>query len=426
MNILIDMLLRWAYGWYSPPAELIQDLAELTNDPEKRLAREPFVIGPMRTGRAFVGAVIAVPFCIWLIGSGINEWNGRRGPAVVIMGVVLLLALAWGLYRLWGVRHSRLTLDLNGVEFQNSEGRLVCPWALFNAVGGPVQSTMPHAVEMPINPTAIPLLALERANLTQEAGSDAKLAEFKLGKKPDTLELGTLYALDTANVARLLLSLGRHFSTPEGAPSVKATSAARQTSAPGARMPAPKPAATYAGGEGAVELKGRRIVMDTVRIVFPPLCCVCGGSTDIALPVKAVTRYLGFFHGKVSFNTAVPCCEACQSKVRLREWLGRGIVFAICLGTGILGTVLLLGQPAWNRLLALEVNTLLLVVVIFVLMLRLLGRYARELVSPIKTRYLSRAKKLSFQFSQPGYAEQVRDHAQNPAAWSPPVEADVR
>jgi hypothetical protein len=135
---------------------------------------------------------------------------------------------------------------------------------------------------------------------------------------------------------------------------------------------------------------------------------------------------MGFFHGKVSFNTAVPCCGACQSKVRQREWLGRGIVFAICLGTGILGTVLLFGQPAWNRLLALDAGTLLFVALIFILMLRLLGRYARELVSPIKARYLSRAEKLSFQFSQPGYAEQVRDFAQNPGAWSPPVEADVR
>jgi hypothetical protein len=424
---LIDALLRWIYGWNSPPAELMNDLAELANNPAERLAKGPVVIGPMRTSRAYAGAILAVLLCGWTIVSGINDWNEQMGKKGVAIGVLLLVALVWGISRLRGVRHSQLTFDLNGVEFQNANSRLTCPWGLFNAVGAPVQSTMPHAITMPINPAAISLLSLKRADLTQESGTDVKSSEFKFAKTPDSVELSLLCAVDTLTIGQLLLSSGRALSTPDGAGRPQLESAARQTSAPSARMASLKPSATYTGGEGTAELRGRgRIIMDSVRTVFPPICCVCGQPTDEALPVEAVTRYLGFFSGSMVLNCSVPSCGGCQKRVRQREWLGRGIIVAICLAAGILGGRLLFGEQGWKRLLELDGPFLLIVAVIGLVMLKLLGRYGRELVSPIKARYLPRAEKVSFQFSQPGYAEKVSDFARNPNAWEQPAEMELQ
>jgi hypothetical protein len=423
---LFDALLWRIYGWTSPPAELMDDLAELTEDPEGRLARGPVVIGPVRTTRAYIGAIFALPFCAWLIVSGINDWKSHSQPVAAIVGILMLLMLGWGIFRLWSAGHARLTLDRNGVEFQNASGRLTCPWALFNAVGAPVRSNMSHVIALPINPTVIPQLSLVRADLTQEAGSDVKSSEFKFGKKPDAIELSLLYAIEPVTIGQVLLSVGRSLSTSAGPQNATLASAAREMNSPAARMAAAKPSVTYTGGEGTAELRGRGwITMDTVRAVFPPFCCVCGGSTSEALPVNAVTRYLGFFEGNVSFNSAVPCCAGCQKRVRQREWMGRGIVLAICLAAGVLITGLVFNDLGWKGILALESVSLVIVGVIALVMLRLLGRYGRELVSPIKARYMQRAEKLSFQFSQPGYAELVRDYARSPDATAQSIAPEV-
>lgn len=56
------------------------------------------------------------------------------------------------------------------------------------------------------------------------------------------------------------------------------------------------------------------------------------------------------------------------------------------------------------------------------LMLGLIWRFGRELFSPVQARYMPRARKVSFRFRQPGYAEQFHAFLQDPSKWTHPLE----
>jgi hypothetical protein len=416
---LFAKILWRLYGWYSPPAESAQDVAELFERPGERLARGPVELGPVRT--APCAAAILLLLAYFVLAFVADPKLDLRNPSVqfvaiaVLVAVLVTAAAVW----LWRVSGSRLVLDTKGARFRTRRTEIFCPWSLFNAAGGPfVDPNVPHRIQIPINPGGIPDITLTRPNRDPKTATDVKTDEFRFDKR-DSLKVSLVYAIDATTLARLLLHLGRHFAEN---PTTPAVPAARRMPVPDERAGAAGARPIWTGGEESFSIDHKEwITMDAVRAQFPPMCCLCGGATDETYRLAPKVRYLGFFEGNDA-GISVPCCPPCQRTLSRLQWRGRWLVLGICVSFGLFVLLWGYGFAGFVDLLRKRDTTLFVWPVVSLILLRIFWRFADEMYSPVYARYHPQAKRFSFWFRQPGYALQICEYLRNPSEWSRPAD----
>lgn len=389
--------IRWLYGWRKPPAEAMRDVAALRADPAERLARGPVEFGPARTTLALTLFVVGIALVVVFLVT-FKPRNDQERLKIGTLAFAYAAIVLWVGVTVWTIRGSRLILDAGGVVFANRRRLLFCPWTLFNAAGVPFSDPdKPHRLEMPINPAAIPEIVLRRPNGSERRGKEAKTNEFRIGKQ-ESLKLCLFYAIDAQTLVPLLLHVGRRMTAHETVPRAAGGATVPATAAPGESEP------VWTGGDNAVVIDHNDwITIDAVRARFPPLCCLCGGSTTESHRFSAKAGFLDAFREPASIS--IPCCAPCERTLGPVQRRGVWLVFGLILLLSLISYMQLIG-PGW---------------VVVAAIIAILAMFsAHQIFSPVRARYQPLTKRFSFWFRQPGYAEQVRSYIRNPSAWRPP------
>jgi len=404
-----EWLAWWIYRWNAPPADVILPISELIDDPEERLSREAVEVPRVRLLRPSVALLLLATCGIWLIFSA---WNKGRLSQPKEIGVLIVMAclLLWGSIALFAVRRLRMTLTRDGVTIADGKGTIVCPWNLFNTDGSWTTEVVPHRIHFAVNVDEIPHVIMTRPDGSTVEGEAVANHFFRFGKH-GSVHLSAFFAVSPEELVHVLLWTGRTLerlpgeSDKRGREQPRAPSFSQSHSPHTFDEPAKSTPRFPNRGDATVDSRGW-LTVSIVHWQPPHICCLCGEETEETRPVLAVSRYLGYFHGGIHYETVVCCCPSCQKSFRNRDWAGRITILLITLLIPALGLMALFGPGEFFALMAKHPSSMLIFWgALTIILLKMLGRFGPELFSPVRARYKARDEKVAFRFSRPGYAQ---------------------
>jgi hypothetical protein len=389
-----------AFDGQKPISEAVPNLEALLLNPHTVLARERIVLAPVSVFHAAMIWGTIIVSCLFFLacvsGGYVNPWPW----AVFAIPAVMLAISFWVLFM---NRGARLVLDRDGVEFHYWSASVWCPWALFNVRGAPLLHLMQWHVSIPINMEALPFVELRKDETCVAYGAFARISSvFVPNPQAGIVLVRFVPKTALAAVANLLLTLSRQLGTVPVARS---------------RPPESEVADQTPTFQSAAELNGDWVTVSVTRICFPPVCCVCGSTTESRVTVGAaddswrrwitIVLTVGHMHGE-EILVHVPVCAECQEQQKRRERLAR--TRGIWIGAGLgpaLGLLLDAFFPVG------KLPAFLIMLGFFALFGGLLGAGAGHLLAGSVlscvsgARYSRRRQTVSLRFRRAGYAEEV-------------------
>jgi hypothetical protein len=318
----------------------VNDLERLLLQPRETLAAHEFTIGPARKfATASLLLLVNVLLGSWVLTLGIYLGEILAfNPGLLAHPLVIVLVLFWlSLAGLLGgslawmfraLRGGRMVWTSRGVELHRRGTVVYCPWALFNTPGQPFRPGLERVV-LPVAAPAVAAVEARHHGKLFAEGLHVRTAQLTFRSGGEAV-LAALYEVNTLELAKVLLHLGRVLG-PE-APAVSSPAAAGEEEAQGS-------------GLG----KGGWLTVSLTRLVFPPRCCGCGTATTgrqkfrSSEPWFSIGRFLRLSR-RESVQIWVPVCYPCQTanraKLRRAVFTGIGLSIAAMLLTA-LGTCLM-------------------------------------------------------------------------------------
>jgi hypothetical protein len=321
--LLIEFVVWFDRRSLKPLNKVVSNLGELRARPAAVLAEGDITIGPHR--RWGTATALGLIVALFLLALGIVlQFAGnppQLGPFLELVALLLLIGVPLGsivlIVRL--LQGGRLVLKRDGAEVHHRGLTVVCPWSLFNAEGTPFQP-LKDRVLLPVDPAAIPLVEVRRADLAIGRGPRTRLKALHF-KTANLLELHGIFEVEAHQLAELLLQLGRQLGT-----ALPGKSAERWDEAEDEPL---------ASAPVLVRKRDGWIEASLVHLTFPPYCGDCGAYTTERKEFQG--HATGFLEAGQSVPVEVPICSACQKRYAWAQQ--RGLISGLI--TGILGGVLL-------------------------------------------------------------------------------------
>lgn len=310
---LVHGLLALDDRWLRPLAEVVPEAQTLLLAPADVLAQRDIEIGPWKCPiRGFVVPLLLAFPC--LIATVILQ---SSLASVLISAVWLVVA---GFLR-WANRGGRCILRAGGVDFAHRGVTVHCPWEVLAAPGHSIYHPGDHRLQLPANSIAMALLQLHDKDGSVQKGPQIRASHFRT--TAEAIILKHVYEVVPQQLGELLLGVAHGMVDHETASVLSSTE----------RL-APSP-----DGAGW-------IVMHLTRLLFPPVCCGCGGPADDQQEFRA---YRTFFSsdwtssiGESFVIIMAPVCRKCQVGNRRRYW--RTLLLTIVLlPVGITGAAFVVG-----------------------------------------------------------------------------------
>jgi hypothetical protein len=277
---------------------------ELIRDPSAFLGEGSLVIPSIRIWPVALFMIIVGP----VVGAEMG------GPGIV--GLVIFLIVEAAAVVLMVVPRPQLDFTGNGVRFRRGNHSIHIPYILFSTDGVPVIQSFGgghSGMTLPLRREDLDDIVQETKGRPKVRGARARIAGCKI-KASGEMEISGDYRVSLDELSGLLQALGR---TAEEKTTSSRSPQERETG-------------------DRVEWKGNRVRVSTVRLRFPPACCICGLKTDrgwefVGGPPGSV--FLVIFGFSMALRLTVPCCDSCGESIRVRDRRARWI--GALLGAGI-------------------------------------------------------------------------------------------
>jgi hypothetical protein len=374
----------------------VPDLENLLLHPSRLRAGREVVIGPARRYGSVLVLSLFTAFITWFLTVfiavlfGPRPWGRHMGW--FLLGSFLLLQVTLFLLIARILRGGQMVWSGRGIELRYRSQVVFCPWSVFHTPGQPFSPGRGQVV-LPVLPAAVPLVEARRHGQLMAEGIRVVTPQLWF-RSPREMTLRAFYEVNTLELGKVLLHLGRLLGTAGIAP---ASSLDFPPEEPVAEEP------VHAGADGW-------ITVNLTRLVFPAECCDCGAATTGRQKFTVRERFFGpgrFLNpaGGDPAHIWVPVCYACQTANQGR------FVRAVCNGLGIgLAAVLLAAAAARIFPNNLAVAYLVILTIIWAPLIGCLVGYqfGKARSQPLQLRNYSPARgTVSLKFRRTEYADHV-------------------
>ncbi|HKB39021.1 MAG TPA: hypothetical protein VKD72_21450, partial [Gemmataceae bacterium] len=301
--LLIEFVLWLDRRSLKPLNKVIPNLTELRSRPAPVLVESDIAIGPYRrwgTGTALgLGMaliILGLATVIFFAATGRIPW--ARGRPFAEVGVVLLFLgtpIASVMVMLRLLQGGTMLLRRDAVEIQHRGMTVVCPWALFNAEGVPFQPAKGRVL-MPVDPSVVSLVEVRRDEQAIGRGPRTHLKSLQF-KTANLLEMQGIFEVEAAELAELLLHLGRQLGTARPGPSAERWGESAEDE-------------TLESAPILMRKTDGWIKASLVHLSFPAYCCECGAYTAERKEFQG--QATSFMEAGQTVPVEVPVCSLCQ------------------------------------------------------------------------------------------------------------------
>jgi hypothetical protein len=158
------------------------------------------------------------------------------------------------------------------------------------------------------------------------------------------------------------------------------------------------------------DAKSRRksswLILDLPHIEFPNSCCVCGAETLGVFKTTVSDARLIETISSSSLDVKLPCCDACNSKIRRKKMVRLLGVFGSVIGAGCYAGSQFIDN-FFTKLFDVEFMPWFVIVFFVVVFGFKINRLLPAFYLPAKLRYKPAKNELHIKFKQSSYAEKV-------------------
>lgn len=314
--LLIHAILAIDRNLQKPIADVVPELPQLRQYPERTLAETEIIVGPRKAYAAssLVGALIA---CIVLVVFIVQAFDRPRNQRVepwyfVAAGLSALVsgAAVTALMVRW-LRGGSAILRGEGVSFHHRGKTVFCPWELFQSTGSPYQPDERRVI-VPANDSTPVVIADLQGQIVAQPADQVKTKPLT-GCKDGQVALADLYEVRLSDFAELLLFLGRQLGNG---------SSAGDAADPKVNSP------PFAVAEAKNWIRLR-----LTKLPFPPVCLGCGSYSH-----DSIEHTIGTSH---QIKLSIPLCKICQQTRRRRRH--GAVILGLSLGVAPLILACLIG-----------------------------------------------------------------------------------
>jgi hypothetical protein len=310
----------------------VPELEHLLLNPEEALAGREITVGPARKYATAFVLLAATAFLGWWVAAVflfmVKVGNNLGVVGTFVLAAIFLIWLSFAallvgcfFWLLRVLRGGRMVWTLRGAEFHHRGTVVFCPWELFNTSGQPFRPGREQVV-LPVAPLAVARVEAQRHGHLVAEGLRVNTPQWKFRSGNEAV-LAALYEVNTLELAKVLLHLGRILGTGPVSP----------------KAALEFPPAEEEKREVVRLGRGGWVTVSLTRLVFPPRCCDCGAATTGREKFCSVEPFFSFARllrptRREGVQIWAPVCYPCQTTNR--DKLRRAVVIGVAIGLGLI------------------------------------------------------------------------------------------